>query len=112
MKKQPDIHYEGEITVEFIDDLLSKIRVAVHFLENQEIHLPQRDQTRWEDCKYNWLEILKYAAIRCVAIQVKLEHGMESHRADEDHKCIDITLCVLRDFENAKLKNFIISEEK
>ena len=29
------------------------------------------------------------------------------HREDEDHKCIDITLCILRDFEHAKSKDFI-----
>ena len=100
MTKKPDLHYEGELTKEFIDDLLSKIRVAIHYLENKQ------GSEDWENCKYNWLESLKYAALRCVTIQIKLDKNIV-HREDEDHKCIDITLCILRDFEHAKSKDFI-----
>ena len=113
--KQLDIHYEGEITPIFIDGLLSEIRSAIHDLENHPRDIAWQaglDEpiSKWEKCKSNWLETLKYAALRCVAIQIKFEHNCQDHRSDEDRRCIDITLCVLRDFESAKLKNFIMEK--
>lgn len=42
----------------------------------------------------------------CTAILTKLDFDMQEHRTDEDRKCLSITLCILRDFDEAKALNF------
>ena len=75
---QPDLHYDGE-----------------------------DDELDWELCRWNWTRQVEYALMRLAAISTKLEFGMESHREDEDRKCIDIMLCIIRDYEQAKAARFL-----
>lgn len=105
MLKQPDIHYLGELTEEYVNDLTGRINVAL--VEIESLSINDKD---WNRCKNSWIESLKYAGLRCVAIGIKAKYGMTAHREDEDRKCIDITLSILRDLEEAKLKNFLREE--
>lgn len=100
--KEPDLHHEGPLTTDLVHDLLTKIKVALD--EIVKFNPPDLD-VEWVICKANWAESLRYAGLRCAAIVTKLEHGF-THDADSDRKCIDITLCILRDFEAAKIKGF------
>lgn len=102
---QPDLHHEGPLTKELIHDLQDKILSAIR--EVKAFVPPDNEpiQDEWEWCKDNWVNALEYAGLRCAAILTKLDFNIE-HRQDEDHKCVDITLCILRDFENAKALGF------
>jgi hypothetical protein len=100
--KQPDLHHEGELTAEFVVDLLAKIKVA---LDQLILFEPPDMDVEWILCKANWAESLRYAGLRCAAIASKLECGVV-YQPEDDRKCIDITLCILRDFEEAKAKGF------
>lgn len=104
--KQPDLHHEGPLTVELVSGLMDKLKLASDEIAAIEFPADEYENNLlWAISKSKWLEILQYAGIRCAAIVTKLELDIE-HRLDEDHKCIDITLCILRDYEAAKSKGF------
>jgi uncharacterized protein (DUF433 family) len=100
---QPDLHHEGPLTLELIEGLLEKL-IAAHreLIDFRPTSDPYRN---WEDCKNNWFESLHQARLRCAAIIAKLKIGID-YRSEEDHKCVDIMLCILRDFEFAKSVGF------
>jgi hypothetical protein len=101
--KQPDLHHEGPLTVEFVEGLSHRLAQAI---ADMKAFVPPDADPGWEICKRNWLNSFEYAGLRCAAILTKLEFGFQEHRQEEDHKCIDITLCILRDFDEAKALNF------
>lgn len=94
-KLQPDLHYDGPITLEYLSDLKGKIQTAIKELKN--INLS--DTEEWFACQEDWLDSLHRALRECSDIQVE-------NLFEYDRKRIDITLCVLRDFEEAKSFNF------
>lgn len=102
---QPDLHHEGPLTVELIHDLQDKILTAIREVKSFNPASNEVIQDEWEWCRDNWVNALEYAGLRCAAILVKLERNIQ-HREEDDHKCIDITLCILRDFENTKTLGF------
>jgi len=103
---QPNLHHEGPLTVELVSGLMNKAKLAMDEIIAFE---PPDEDIEWVICKGNWAKQLQYAGIRCAAILTKLEMNIE-HRLKEDHKCIDITLCILRDYEAAKAKNWTLAE--
>jgi hypothetical protein len=105
---QPDIHYTEPLTEEFIRGLMDEILTTINELKTIEVlHMNRLAQREWELCRQAWEDNLRYAGIRCAAIVTKLITGCADHRADEDRKCIDITLCILRDYKVAKQNNFV-----
>lgn len=99
---QPDLHHEGPLTVELVRGLMDKLKVA---LDEIVAFVPPDADIEWVFCKNNWAKALQYAGIRCAAILTKLECNIE-YRLEDDHKSIDITLCILRDYEAAKARGF------
>lgn len=100
---QPDLHHEGSLTIELVSELMNKLKVA---LDDVVAFVPPDADVEWVFCKRNWAEKLLDAGLRCAAILIKLEHKIE-HRLKDDHKSVDITLCILRDYEAAKAKGFV-----
>lgn len=102
---QPDLHHEGPVTSKVVDDLLKKLETALNEIKEYE---PVFDETfspqEWSLCKANWAEVISYAGLRCSTIFAKAKHEVEI--SEDDRKCIDITLCILRDFDDAKEKQF------
>ena len=105
-RRQPDLHHEGPLTTGLIKGLLDKLKIAV---DETTAFEPVKDSD-WEICQSNWERELRYAGMRMAAIYAKLSNGIDDFRADDDRKCVDITLCILRDFEVAKSKGFIRDE--
>ena len=107
---KPDLHHEGPLTLDLIDGLLNQLKTAQH--EITEFNPPSLSEGDWimDDewilCKAAWLKNIKYAGMRMAAIHAKLSVGIGDYRAEDDRKCVDITLCILRDFEEAKSKGF------
>jgi len=104
---QPDIHYDGKITTEFILDLIQKLKTALGAINRHDYSFMQENDFRkidWLICRSKWQEILQYAETRCAAILLKIENEYQS--SEYDHKCVDITLCILRDFDFAKSQDF------
>jgi len=101
--RQPDLHYDGPLTKEFITGLQDRILQAIR---DMKAFVPPDSDAGWEVCRRNWVNSFEYAGLRCAAILTKLDFDLQEYKAEEDHKCIDITLCILRDFEEAKALNF------
>ena len=104
---QPDLHHEGPLTIELVNGIMDKLKVAMDEITAytpSDARLGDTDY-EWENCKSNWTQTFQYAGIRCAAILTKLECDVE-YRLEDDHKCIDIALCILRDFEAAKANGF------
>ena len=98
--RQPDLHHEGPLTVELLNDLMNKIKSSL-----DEIVSLENPNPHWSTCKGLWVETLQEAGLRSTAIFVKLSQGIE-YRLEDDHKSVDIILCILRDYEDAKAKGF------
>lgn len=106
MAIQPNIHYDGPLTQEYIQDLLDKLSVALTDVrEFKPTDLPDNlSQPEWIWCQANWIDTLQYAGLRCASISTKMPF---TELNDDDRKCIDITLCILRDFAEAKSLKFL-----
>jgi hypothetical protein len=99
---QPDLHHEGPLTLELVSDLLDKVKIA---LDEISVFVPEKPDKDWQNCKNKWIDILVDCGLGCTAVFVKLSNNIE-HRLKDDHKIVDNTLCVLRDFSIAKSANF------
>lgn len=106
MLRQPDLHHEGPITEEFVQDLISKLGVCTQ--EVLEFVPDHSDMVlgEWVSCQANWVDQLLYAEQRCNTVLLKVKH-QNKEKPEDDRKVIDITLCILRDFAEAKSLNFI-----
>lgn len=100
--KQPDLHHEGPLTLELVSGLMDQISSALFKISTFTPEQPDKD---WQDCKNKWIDVLNDCGLGCTAVFVKLSNNIE-HRLKDDHKIVDNTLCVLRDFEIAKSVNF------
>ena len=101
---QPDLHHEGPLTTELLSGLMDKIKSSLDEIVIWENPNPDAD---WRICQGKWVEVLQEAGLRSTAIFVKLSQGIE-YRLESDHKSVDIILCILRDYEEAKAKGFEI----
>lgn len=106
MKRQPDLHHEGPITSEVVSELIQKLKTAYEEVRDFK---PEIDNiphpAEWVYCQANWMESLEYAGLRCNTVLMKITHNKEADA--DDRKCVDISLCILRDFADAKQQNFV-----
>lgn len=98
---QPDLNFEGEITSEAVKEMDGKLEAIEKDMQER-----KSGSQDWQFCRMNWLSQIGYARLRLHAIVAKLKYGVESHRAEEDRKCMSIMLCILRDYEVARKIDF------
>lgn len=109
--RQPDLHYEGPLTAEAVGEIQKRLEACFEEVKTMPAVCPQCGEIceGWLTCVRNWHNTLRYACLRLVAIKINLEYGLEAEggRWPDVHKCLDISLCIERDYKEAKAKNFI-----
>lgn len=97
---QPDIHYDGPITLEYTTDLIAKLNSAIQHIKSCDF-----PDLTWIVCKQDWIQTVQEALVRCDVIKLKIKENF--NLSESDRKCIDISLCILRDFHLASSTDFL-----
>lgn len=103
--KQPDLHYHGPLSLDYLDALGNKIQAAIDTLP-EIVAEGVGDQFAWEMCRQNWLDTLAHARRKLSRVYASRLGGVPMSEADS-RKVVDICLCILRDLEVAKTKGFV-----
>ena len=107
---RPDLHHEGEISVEMIDGLIEQMTDRAGQLP-LDIHVGGRPDPEWPATRTNWLSQFDYAKRRLREVRNDFTGGKSI--LDHYHgEIVDICLCIVRDFDRAKSLNFVNPEHK
>lgn len=102
--KQPDLHHDGPITVEMIDELIGQMNERAGELP-LDMFVEGRLDPEWPDTRNNWLSQFDYAKGRLREVRADVEGGKSI--LDAYHgKIVDISMCIVRDFDRAQNLNF------